>query len=111
MKSTFFLAFVALVALSFGCQNRSSDQFQRLEKDLNDTTSLSDVSGDSVKLVKTADINVKVTNVEQSTRTVSALAHKYGGMVYYQDFKSVEGRSKELKVSDDSLLVISTVTP
>jgi hypothetical protein len=62
-------------------------------------------------LVKTADLNVKVKNVEQGTRTVGALAQKHGGMLFYQNFKSVEGGSRELKVSDDSLMVISTVAP
>ena len=110
MKSACFFLSVVLITLLFSCQN-SSDQFEKLDRTLGDSSSFTGFSGNSVKLVKTADMNVKVKNVEQTTRSISALAQQHGGMVYYQNFKSVNGGSRELKVSDDSLMVVSTVTP
>lgn len=110
MKPTHILTLLVLVIFFVGCQN-NSDQITQLDRPLSDSASITGLAGDAVKLVKTVDINVKVKEVEQSTRAISALAQKHNGMVYYQNFRSIEGRSKELKVSDDSLLVISTVTP
>ena len=103
------LLLLAPVALLFGCQN-SSNQFDKVEK-LSDSVSATGLTDDAAKLVKTASINIKVKNVEEGTSAVSALANKHGGMVYFQNFQSTGGETKELKVSDDSLLVISTSTP
>jgi hypothetical protein len=78
---------------------------------LSDTTSVTGLTGDSVKLVKTAATNIKVKDVEQSTRAVSALAQKFGGMLTLQNLEAVEQSRKELKLSSDSLLVITAVAP
>jgi hypothetical protein len=51
---------------------------------LSDTTSVSGLTGDSVKFVKTAAINFKVKDVEQSIREISNLSRKYGGMLIHK---------------------------
>lgn len=97
-----------LLLLFFSCQNNANNDYAA---DLTDSTSVYGLSGDSVKLVKTAGALFKVTNVEQSTRAVSELAQRHGGRVYELVFQSAEGNRKELRLSDDSLLVISTAAP
>jgi hypothetical protein len=108
MKLFFTLLGVALLLSVLSCQNNP------LEKDaasLSDSASITGLTGDSVKLVKTASIHFKVKDVEQSTRTVSAMAQQAGGMIFHQTLQSIEGERKELKLSSDSLLVITAYTP
>ncbi len=78
---------------------------------LNDSTSASGLSGDSVKLVKTAGINFKVKDVEKSARNISSLAREFGGMIYSQSFEAPEDSRNESKISPDSILVITSYTP
>ncbi|MCU7549078.1 DUF4349 domain-containing protein [Chitinophagaceae bacterium LB-8] len=109
MKPTLSLFTLFFLVLIFGCQNSSKEN--DVLTSLSDTTSITGLTGDSVKLVKTASINFKVKDVEQGTRAISRLVQKLGGMIFNQSFESVEGERKELKISTDSLLVISTVAP
>ncbi len=78
---------------------------------LSDSTSASGLTGDSVKLVKTAGINFKVKDVEQSSRSISAMANKFGGTLFNQSYEAAETGRNELKISADSLMVISTYKP
>jgi hypothetical protein len=104
-----FLSIPLLLLFLYGCQSQNSAN--DYAKSLNDSTSASGLTGDSVKLVKTAGIRFKVTNVEQSLKDISALAQQRGGRIYEQNFEAVEGDKKELHVSKDSLLAISTFSP
>jgi hypothetical protein len=104
------LFILSLSAFLFSCHSNSSNEINELSR-LNDSTSVTGLTGDAVKLVRTASVNFKVKDVEQSTRAVWGLAHKYGGMIYYQNFQSVEGGRKERSISTDSLLVVTTATP
>ncbi len=92
----------------FSC-NRSDEKYGISA--LSDSTSASGLTGDSVKLVKTAGIIFKVKDVEQSGRSISAMAHKFGGLLFNQSYEAAETGRNELKISTDSLLVISTYTP
>ncbi|HVF97754.1 MAG TPA: DUF4349 domain-containing protein, partial [Flavisolibacter sp.] len=107
MKRFFSLSFLALLFF-VSCQNNADNKYAPA---LTDSTSVTGFTGDSVKLVKTAGIRFKVKKVEQSTRAVSALAQQLGGAVYNLDFQAAEGGRKELKISEDSLLVLSTTSP
>lgn len=106
MKSTLFLSIV-LVLFIAGCQAGRSDEAQKLT----DSTSITGMRGDSVKLVKSAAINCKVKDVHEGVKSVSALANRLGGMITHQNITASEDGRKELKLSKDSLLLISTFTP
>lgn len=106
-----FLSLVLLLPFLYSCQNQTRQNNKDYAPSLNDSTSASGLTGDSVKLVKTAGIRFKVKDVEQSLKTLSALAQSKGGRIDEQAFQSVEADKKELKVSDDSLLVITTLSP
>src|SRR5690349_7845798 len=99
-----------LFAFLFGCQN-SGDQKQYGDAAATDSTSTVILTGDSVKLVKTAGINLKVKNTEQSIKSIAALVKQFGGSVTYQNFNSEEEKRNELKLSPDSLLVVSVTVP
>jgi hypothetical protein len=78
---------------------------------LSDTTSITGLAGDSVKLVKTASIDFKVKDVEKAGWGVSALAQQLGGKIFHQQLETIEGDRKELKISGDSLMVVTAYTP
>lgn len=109
MKPFPSLTILAFFIFLFGCRNNADEK--QMIADLTDSISISGLSGDSIKLVKTASINFKVKDVEQGIRAVSGLAQKYGGMLSHQYLETVEGERKELKISTDSLMVISANTP
>jgi hypothetical protein len=108
MKPLFSL-FIILTFLFFSCQNNYAEP--DAQSAVSDTVSITGLTGDDVKLVKTAKIQLKVKDVTQSTHAVSALAQNLGGMTFDQTLSSIEEDRKELKVSSDSLLVITTYTP
>jgi hypothetical protein len=109
MKPLLSLTAVGIFTFLISCQN-NADEKQAVAA-LTDSTSLTGLTGDAVKLVKTASIHFKVNDVEQSARTVSRIAQQLGGMIYHQNLESIEGQRKELKVSSDSLMVITAYTP
>ncbi|MEO8109138.1 MAG: DUF4349 domain-containing protein [Ginsengibacter sp.] len=108
MKVLFINLSLVFCLYFFSCnQSDPKEKFATL----NDSLSLSGLTGDSVKLVKTAGINFKVKDVEQSARSISTLARKFGGMLFNQSYEGAGNRRNELKISADSLMVISTYTP
>lgn len=108
MKSFFVLSLSFVLLIFSSCQIKRSPNNNL---SLNDSTSVSGFTGDTVKLVKTANINFKVMDVNQSARAVSALVQKLGGMVFDQSLQSNEQDSREIRLSQDSLMIISAVTP
>ena len=104
-----FLSISLLLLLLYSCQNAANEK--DYAPSLNDSTSVYGFTGDSAKLVKTAGIRFKVKDVEQGLKALSELAQQKGGRIYEQNFQSGERDKKELKLSDDSLLVIATLSP
>jgi hypothetical protein len=106
------LILLAIACICFSCKEEGDEnKYRDVATALTDTTSITGMTGNDVKLVKTAAINFKVNDVEDATRAVSAVAQKAGGMIFNQSLESVENERKELKLSDDSLLVITSTTP
>jgi hypothetical protein len=66
---------------------------------------------DSIKLIKTAHLRLKVRDVEKEIRSVSEFTTEFGGMIYNTSFHSREGDRNELRISDDSIMTISNYTP
>jgi hypothetical protein len=108
MKYLFSLACIMLAVFVYSC---NGEQGNKELAALADTTSFTGISGNMVKLVKTASVNIKVKNVEQSARSVSALARKFGGMVYNANIQSQEDGRKECKISNDSLMIVTSISP
>lgn len=109
MKPLLILLALCLSLLLLSCGRNTNEN--DILASISDTVSVTGLTGDSVKLVKTAGLNIKVKDVEQSTRDISALAHKTGGMIYDQNLEFTEDGRNELKISADSLMVITTATP
>jgi hypothetical protein len=111
MKPFVALASIMLAAFLCSCNDEHDKKEYESAVPLSDTTSITGLSSKDIKLVKTAAINFKVKNVEQSARSVSALAQKFGGMIFNQSLHSAENNRKEIKLSADSIMVISSISP
>ena len=85
MKPTLSMFILSSLLFLFSCHN-NSDQ-KHTEASLSDTASITGVTGDSVKLVKTAGVHFKVMDVEMGAKAVSALATQMGGMVFSHIWK------------------------
>ncbi|MEP7231006.1 MAG: DUF4349 domain-containing protein [Ginsengibacter sp.] len=104
------VAFVLTTSLYFVSCSRNTDE-KYLSTSLSDSVSTSGLAGDSVKLVKTAGMTFKVKDVEKSARAISGLARKSGGMIYDQTYEAPEEGRNELKISPDSIMVVTTYMP
>ena len=108
MKYLSCLVVLAYLILMSGCHNRNTESDSM---ELSDSTSIYGFSGSDAKLVKTASINFKVKNVDSSVRTVSLLAQQMGGMIFNLETDAPEIGRNELKVSPDSFMVYSNISP
>ncbi|MBX2939333.1 MAG: DUF4349 domain-containing protein [Ferruginibacter sp.] len=68
-------------------------------------------TGDSVKLVRTANLQMKVQQVEKAAPEISTLTKKIGGMVMLYQLDASEDYSTSVPYSDDSMRVITRYTP
>ncbi|MES2279328.1 MAG: DUF4349 domain-containing protein [Bacteroidota bacterium] len=58
---------------------------------------------DSVKLVKTADMRIKVNNVQKVAGQISKLTHDCGGMVVHHDMQSHVTDKRDITLANDSI--------
>jgi hypothetical protein len=61
----------------------------------------------TTRLVKTAEINFKVKNVQQTSENVAALTKFYEGMVMHHRIQSSAGQSRDVHISNDSTMRIA----
>jgi hypothetical protein len=104
----FYMIFCLLIGVC-SCQDQSNKS--ESTDAISDTVSVTVLTGDAVKLVKTAGIQFKVEDVVQGVKAVSQLTKQAGGMVVNQELQSIEESQKELEVSSDSLMIITAYTP
>lgn len=106
MKLPSFI-YVSICISLLSCQSNESKFENNASSETADITSTTGLTGDSVKLVKTASINCKVKDAHQGARAISQLAQKLGGMISHQNIESIQNQSKELPISTDSIMVIT----
>ena len=102
------LSLLVPIVFLFSCNQHSSETNDIA---VSDTTSFTGVVDGSVKLVKTASIRSKVKDIETGIHTLSQVVHQHQGMVFHQTITSNQINEKELALSDDSLLIVSTYSP
>jgi hypothetical protein len=110
MKPTSYLLVAFFPVLLLSCHNDHHGEHDRLSETA-DSTSYSGLTGDSVKLVKSGSVRFKVGDIGQGARAVSAITKRVGGMLYSQSLEYVETERNELKISNDSLLVVTVSMP
>ena len=105
MKLLQFYALFTITIISSCNTNRSEEE---LMNSSTDTLSASGLTGNAVKLIKTASIDFKVNNVFESAKRIANTARRMNGVVTNRQIQSVDENSKRLKISDDSLKVLSS---
>lgn len=75
-----------------------------------DTVATTDVALEP-KLVKTAGINFKVKNVQQSSEKITSLTNQYKGMVMSHSVNSNINNTTDKRISEDSIMRISSFIP
>ncbi|MGZ3776087.1 MAG: DUF4349 domain-containing protein [Mucilaginibacter sp.] len=61
----------------------------------------------AVKLVKTAEINFKVKDVRKVGDDIASLTTQYGGMVMHHQVQSTAGTTRDVHISNDSIMRIA----
>jgi hypothetical protein len=104
MKTKIFIPLAGLV-LFCACKNKNSYEVARsgsadsLTRDMADTA--------RTKLIKTAAIDFKVKNVQQTATKITALTEGLGGMVMHQQIASSPESSEDIRMSTDSILRVT----
>lgn len=102
MKSKIFIA-IAGIALLAACKNSATNSEKRSSSA--DTVSIvpDHETANKAKLVKTADMNFKVKNVQQTGDSIAMLTNRYSGMVMHHQMGSEIEKTENIRVSNDSI--------
>jgi len=113
------LILLAAVALLAACKGKSPKDYEFVNNSKGSNSLLDSVgtAGDAKaadtiktpaeKLVKTADINIKVKDVRQTGETIATLTKQYGGMVMHHQVQSTPGSTTDVHISNDSTMRIA----
>jgi len=113
MKAKFIIPAAAVLILLAACKGKSSRDYEFLSRSKStssaaDSISSSDTNKVAEKLVKTAEINFKVKNVRKAEEDIAALTTQYKGMVMHHQVQSTTGSTRDVHISDDSLMRIAS---
>jgi len=112
MKTKLLLMLLVAVTLLAACKGKGSGDYEFIsnKKGLSsaaDSAAIADTSKVVSKLVKTAEINFKVKNVQQTSESIAALTKQYGGMVMHHKVQSSADQSRDVHISNDSIMRIA----
>jgi hypothetical protein len=108
MKTKFLIPLLAGVALLCACKGKGGYEVVN-----NSSTADNAVKADSIvgtKLVKTADMRLKVKNVQQTGDQISTLVSSYNGIVMHHKTGSVPERSQDIRISNDSIMRVTAIS-
>lgn len=106
MKTPASIFCTAIIFFFAACSSNNHESAE-VYSNADSSMSVSGITGDSIKLVKTAGMSIEVKNVYESSRAISEKARVLGGIVTHHNIETVQDKEKNLQISDDSLLVIS----
>jgi len=118
MKTRILIVLVAAFGLLAACKEKSSKDYEALNKSTryNDSEKMADSAREFAKtsmpapekLVKTASINFKVKDVSKTGADVANLTKQYGGMVMHHQTQSTAGSTRNVHISNDSIMRIAS---
>lgn len=94
----------------FACNTYQANQDEKMAYAATESSEDSYIA-DSLKLIKTAGLRMKVSQVEQAAPEISSLTKSFGGMVMLYQYDAAEDYSKSIPYHDDSMRVISRFSP
>jgi hypothetical protein len=109
MKMSALLVLLAALCLLGACSkgrsaNETMDKVEEVSLQAADSGS---VTGNAAKLVKTAEMQFKVKDVQKSSEAITALTRSYKGIVMHHDMKSTVIHEQSIRLNNDSLKHIS----
>jgi hypothetical protein len=110
MKMTKFSLGICIALTFAACSSNKSEESDLASADSVDIMPglVADSPESKTKLVKTADLDLKVKDVYKCSSKIQQSVKKLGGLVMHTDIKTSEMNSKSIPISDDSLQVVST---
>lgn len=108
MRPKILFSVLTGIVLLAACKQKTNYEADKSRSSAADTIGMADTT--ATKLVKTADINFKVKNVQQTGENISALTAGYNGMVMHHREGSVIERSQDIHISDDSVMRVSSIS-
>jgi hypothetical protein len=110
MKTKILIPIAAGLILLAACKGKNSTEYELARRSVADTiASAGDTSRAAQKLVKTAEINLKVKNVQKTEEEISALTSQYKGMVMHHQIQSSAGQTRDVHMSNDSVMRLTSV--
>lgn len=106
---------VLLLAMAYSCK-QANHESENASSDISaDSTLISSSAakvktGDARKVIRTADLKMKVKDVTKSTYAIENVVDKFGGFVTFTDLKSIINEKNETRVSQDSILETTKYT-
>ena len=108
---------VLLLAISYSCKQGdiNSTEAETALETVADSSAVSSVAAkvvpsDTRKVIRTAELKMKVKDVAKSTYVIENTVHKFGGFVTFTDLKSTINQKEETRVSQDSILETTKYT-
>jgi hypothetical protein len=112
MKMSNLLVLLAALCLLGACKGRGNyEPINNADSaSLSTSADSSPVDINQPKLVKTAEINMKVKDIHKTSEKIVALTENYRGMVMHHHMQSTVERSNDVPRSDDSVMRVSSFT-
>ena len=108
MKKQLFVAMLLPILFVAACSSNKSEMSRADAYDESaDSVSITGLTGDSIKLVKTANMDFKVKDVYAASISITAAAGNLGGMITHHNIVTEVQQNKELGISTDSILLIT----
>lgn len=109
MKMNHLLVFLAVLCLLAACKGRGNYEPINNEKAYASQADTAVNGADSIKLVKTAQMDLKVKDIHRSSEKIVALTESYHGMVMHHNLQSTVERTNDIPRNDDSVMRISSL--
>ncbi|MDP9077909.1 MAG: DUF4349 domain-containing protein [Bacteroidota bacterium] len=109
MKSKILMMLLAGVTLLAACKGKhGSEEFVNSSSSSADSAISTDASLSIPKIVKTAEMRLKVKNVQQASEKITALTTVYKGLMMHHQVGSSELRSTDIHKIGDSIIRVTS---
>ncbi len=108
MKTKIICLGICFALFLAGCEGKKTYEIAHTAADSASTGAKTDTTVSAPKLIKTANMNFKVKNVQRTCENVSALTTSYQGLVMHHAMQSSVQRSYDNPISRDSVIHVSS---
>jgi hypothetical protein len=106
MKMSDLIVLLAALCLLGACKNNSNGNYDNA-KELSVSADTASSVSDGPKLVKTAEMRVKVKDVQKSSEAITQLTRNYKGIVTHHQMEATPVNDRDIRLSSDSVKRVS----